>query len=150
MRVVASALGLSRSNLIERRQRRYFVRRRRCVDDSWRDRTDQGGRRCPADLWLPENDAAGAPCAPCQRRGASERETRLPHHEGPGLAASATHGQVHSHARRRDHHSAIEPAVVLRRFRDPLLERRTRPGGFQPRLLRPRGESLSESLCNRA
>jgi transposase InsO family protein len=34
MRVVASALGLSRSNLIERQQRRYFVRRRRSVDDS--------------------------------------------------------------------------------------------------------------------
>jgi transposase InsO family protein len=34
MRVVASALGLSRSNLIERRKRRYFVRRRRSVDDS--------------------------------------------------------------------------------------------------------------------
>ncbi len=33
MRVVASALGLSRSNLIERRQRRYFVRRRRRLDD---------------------------------------------------------------------------------------------------------------------
>src|SRR5678815_485567 len=28
MRVIASALALSRSNLIERRQRRYFVRRR--------------------------------------------------------------------------------------------------------------------------
>jgi putative transposase len=34
MRAIASALGLARSNLIERRQRRYFVRRRRCVDDS--------------------------------------------------------------------------------------------------------------------
>jgi putative transposase len=34
MRAIASALGLSRSNLIERRQRQYFVRRRRCVDDS--------------------------------------------------------------------------------------------------------------------
>jgi transposase InsO family protein len=33
MRVIASALELSRSNLIERRQRRYFVRRRRHVDD---------------------------------------------------------------------------------------------------------------------
>ena len=34
MRVVAAALGLSRSNLIERLRRRYFVRRRRRVDDS--------------------------------------------------------------------------------------------------------------------
>ena len=34
MRVVASALGLSRSNLIERRQRQYFVRQRRRVDDN--------------------------------------------------------------------------------------------------------------------
>ena len=34
MRAIASALGLSRSNLIERRQRRYFVRRRRGLDDS--------------------------------------------------------------------------------------------------------------------
>jgi putative transposase len=34
MRAIASALGLSRSNLIERHRRRYFVRRRRCVDDS--------------------------------------------------------------------------------------------------------------------
>jgi hypothetical protein len=34
VRAIASALGLSRSNLIERRQRRYFVRRRRSVDDS--------------------------------------------------------------------------------------------------------------------
>jgi putative transposase len=34
MRIIATALGISRSNLIERRQRRYFVRRRRCIDDS--------------------------------------------------------------------------------------------------------------------
>lgn len=34
MRIIASALTLSRSNLMERRQRRYFVRRRRCVDDA--------------------------------------------------------------------------------------------------------------------
>jgi len=34
MRIIATALGVSRSNLIERRQRRYFVRRRRCVDDA--------------------------------------------------------------------------------------------------------------------
>lgn len=33
MRAIAATLGLSRSNLIERRQRKYFVRRRRCVDD---------------------------------------------------------------------------------------------------------------------
>jgi putative NADH-flavin reductase len=34
MRAIAATLGVSRSNLIERRQRRYFVRRRRCVDDT--------------------------------------------------------------------------------------------------------------------
>jgi putative transposase len=33
MRVIAAALGVSRSNLIERRQRAYFVRRRRHTDD---------------------------------------------------------------------------------------------------------------------
>ena len=33
MRAIAVAFGVSRSNLIERRQRRYFVRRRRHVDD---------------------------------------------------------------------------------------------------------------------
>jgi putative transposase len=33
MRVIAAALGVSRSNLIERRQRAYFVRRRRHGDD---------------------------------------------------------------------------------------------------------------------
>ena len=34
MRAIAAALGVSRSNLIERHQRRYFVRRRRQVDDA--------------------------------------------------------------------------------------------------------------------
>lgn len=33
MRAIAATLGVSRSNLIERHQRRYFVRRRRHVDD---------------------------------------------------------------------------------------------------------------------
>jgi putative transposase len=33
MRVIATALGVSRSNLIEQRQRRYFVRRRRRMGD---------------------------------------------------------------------------------------------------------------------
>jgi putative transposase len=34
VRAIASVLGLSRSNLIERHRRQYFVRRRRHVDDS--------------------------------------------------------------------------------------------------------------------
>ena len=33
MRAIAVAFGVSRSNLIERSQRRYFVRARRHVDD---------------------------------------------------------------------------------------------------------------------
>ena len=32
--------------------------------------------------------------------------------------------------------------MVLGRLRDSLLERRARPGGIQPRLLRPRGDEL--------
>jgi hypothetical protein len=49
MRVIASALALSRSNLIERRQRRYFVRRRRSVDDSdLAERIKQVVVTCPA------------------------------------------------------------------------------------------------------
>jgi transposase InsO family protein len=34
VRAIAAALGVSRSNLIERHQRRYFVRRRRCIHDT--------------------------------------------------------------------------------------------------------------------
>jgi hypothetical protein len=53
MRVIASALELSRSNLIERLQRRYFVRRRR-----QRDRPRQAPRRCTTGARLLEANPA--------------------------------------------------------------------------------------------
>ena len=113
VRVIAAALGVSRSNPIERRRRQYFVRRCRHLDDrAVTDRIQQVDAR-PTCGYLrtarlvSRNVVAGGG-TPVN----AKRVYRIM--KAQGGCSRATRA-IHPHPRRRHHHDALEAAVVLGR-----------------------------------
>ena len=60
-----------------------------------------------------------------------EPQAGVPDHEGKQSPAPEAFGTTGADARRIDHHADQQYAVVLRRVRDRLLERRAGAGGLQ-------------------
>ncbi len=140
MKAVAEVLGVARSNLHDRLSGRTKPRRRyhKAQDGEWRtpcvqvsrersavDREAGGGA---ADLRLPAGHGAAEPVAARAGAGAGEPQAHLPDHAGQQPASRAEpYRATGAHPRRQGRRHALEPAVVQRRVRVHVLERRRHP-----------------------
>ncbi len=100
-------------------------------------------RRRAADLWLSPHYGAGEPGAGNAEPAECQSQTGAPHHAASCAAAGAPYRPARGpHPRRQDHGDALGPALVLRRPRVHLLERRHPPPCLYHRCFRSRDHRL--------
>ena len=148
MKTIADTLGVSRSNLYEKRQEEQGAPRGHYRKARHSAAPDPGDRRRPGDVWLPPHHSSAQPPLAGTGPFPGQPEAGLPDHEREQSAPPQAHGQACADARRADRHASKQYALVFGYLRDRLLERGTCPCGVQHGLLRP-GSDLLRGLYRR-